>query len=120
VWPTGDAFGAFISSLPNVLFRRQSRLIESSRVPLFISWPGKILANTKVEEKVSHLDVSFVIGWRQCTSYLVYLTSTDLFDYSSSLPFSTMSKLENSINPMEKAFDRSLSATRLMWNLTKM
>ena len=27
-------------------------------MPLFVSWPGKILPNTKVEEKVSHLDVS--------------------------------------------------------------
>jgi hypothetical protein len=30
---------------------------ESSRVPLFMAWPGKINAGTVVSEKVSHLDV---------------------------------------------------------------
>jgi hypothetical protein len=35
-------------------------LAESSRVPFLISWRGMILPHTKVEEKVSHLDVSLL------------------------------------------------------------
>jgi|JI10StandDraft_1071094.scaffolds.fasta_scaffold3301715_1 hypothetical protein len=73
-----------------------------------MSWPGKILPNTKVEEKVSHLDVRLLdndlseVTDRIITGRRLNMT---LLLFSSLRLFWTMPKLVNMIFPMEKAFD---------------
>jgi hypothetical protein len=100
-------------------------LAESSRVPLLISWPGKILPNTKVEEKVSHLDVSLLD--HVLSMWLVVSRRCDLSSHHGTVffcsylrPFWIMPKLVNMIVLMDGAFDLSLNAMKPMWTLMKM
>jgi hypothetical protein len=55
-----QADGFYIALIPNtILLQREKNNFyeESSRVPLLISWPGRIPPNTVVEEMASHIDI---------------------------------------------------------------
>jgi hypothetical protein len=55
-----QANGIFYSSHPQIILLQREKnnfYEESVRIPLLISWPGRIPPNTVVEEMASHLDI---------------------------------------------------------------